>query len=143
MAKRKDVSAYDVGDSLFFKNRVIAYFHSKEMRVGSKVVDGVILNSMIQRLLDDGAVRARMNNRKTVRPHDIYVSEVPSKAPKYDKNALDKLVAELEEEPGEKRKIMYYDIVTHIMKHGHEEPKYDQIMLYCNYMIRQGHTYIE
>ncbi|HEA70386.1 hypothetical protein LCGC14_0563370 [marine sediment metagenome] len=41
------------------------------------------------------------------------------------------------------RAVMYSDIINLIVKEGKIGEKYNEIMLWCNYKIRQGKTFVE
>ena len=42
-----------------------------------------------------------------------------------------------------RREIMYSDIINFIIRGGHIGEKYSQLILWCNYKIRLGKTFIE
>ncbi|MFX0104970.1 MAG: hypothetical protein ACFE75_05730 [Candidatus Hodarchaeota archaeon] len=42
-----------------------------------------------------------------------------------------------------KRNIMYSDIINLIIREGYIGKKYDQLILWCNYKIRLGETYVD
>jgi len=42
-----------------------------------------------------------------------------------------------------KREIMYSDIINLIIREGYMGEKYSQLILWCNYNIRLGKTYLE
>ena len=42
-----------------------------------------------------------------------------------------------------RREIMYSDIINFIIRGGHIGEKYSQLILWCNYKIRLGKTFVE
>ena len=38
---------------------------------------------------------------------------------------------------------MYSDIINFIIREGYLEEEYKQLIIWCNYKIRQGKTYVE
>ena len=42
-----------------------------------------------------------------------------------------------------RREIMYSDIINFIIRGGYTEEKYSQLILWCNYKIRLGKTFVE
>ena len=42
-----------------------------------------------------------------------------------------------------KRKIMYSDIINHIIRKGYKGEEYNQLILWCNYKIRVGEIFID
>ncbi len=42
-----------------------------------------------------------------------------------------------------KREIMYSDIINLIIREGYIGENYNEIILWCNYKIRLGETYVE
>lgn len=42
-----------------------------------------------------------------------------------------------------KREIMYSDIINFIIREGNLGEEYKQLIIWCNYKIRQGKTYVE
>ena len=129
-------------DKLFVKSRVRNYTRSRGFRVSSKVLNGSKLNLIIKSLLDKAVQRTKANKRKNVRSYDLYIKPLIY-LPNIDKKLLAGLVEELQSTGIISRGIMYYDIVTHIIRDVHEEPEYDQIMLWCNANIKNGHTFLE
>ena len=128
---------------LYFKSRIRDYIHKKGMWAGSDVVEGTKLNNLIQTLLDAGIERAKLNKRKTVRPHDVYVAPPPVPIPPVDKKILKQVIGKLDKTKVKKRKLMFYDIVNYIIRNKMEEEPYDQIILWSNAHIRNGYTFLE
>ena len=129
-------------DSFCIKSKVRSYIRARGYRVSNKVLDGNYLNEIIKTLLNKGIERATANKRKTVRPYDVYV-KIQMPLPEIDKNVLQGLISELKGSGIEQRGIMYYDVITHIIRHAHEEPEYDLIMRWCNANIKNGNTFLE
>ena len=42
-----------------------------------------------------------------------------------------------------RREIMYSDIINFIIRGGYTEERYSQLILWCNYKIRLGKTFVE
>ena len=129
-------------DKLYIKSKVQSYIRARGFRVSTKVLDGNNLNDIIKTLLNKGIERTKANRRKIVRPYDVY-AKIEMPLPAINKNILEGLISELKGSGIEKRGIMYYDIITLIIRHGHEEPDYDQIIRWCNVNIKNGKTFLD
>lgn len=42
-----------------------------------------------------------------------------------------------------KREVMYSDIINHIIREGKVGNEYNELILWCNYKIRLGETFVE
>lgn len=71
--------------------------------------------------------------------HIEKIKRIPSSNYEILKNLINKLSKIL----GGKRDIMYPDIINVIIREGYIGKKYDQLILWCNYKIRLGETFIE
>jgi hypothetical protein len=56
---------------------------------------------------------------------------------------LQNILETLGEKLRERRKIMYSDVINLIIREGYMGDVYSKIILWCNYKIRLGKTYIE
>lgn len=57
--------------------------------------------------------------------------------------ALENIIKKLKPIIGGKREIMYSDIINLIIREGFIEEEYKQLIIWCNYKIRLGKTYVE
>jgi len=128
-------------DKLFFKSKVKKYIHSRGFRVSSKILDDNALDNIIKSILDKGIRRTKANKRKTVKPNDVYIRPMIP-IPEINQEILEGIITELHGSGAENRGLMYYDIITHIIRDHHEEPEYDRIMLWCNANIKNGETFL-
>ncbi|MFX0072458.1 MAG: hypothetical protein ACFFAO_15340 [Candidatus Hermodarchaeota archaeon] len=56
---------------------------------------------------------------------------------------LESLIETIRERIRGKRKIMYSDVINLIIREGYIGDLYSKLILWCNYKIRLGKTYIE
>jgi hypothetical protein len=56
---------------------------------------------------------------------------------------LESLIETLKKRIRGKRKIMYSDVINLIIREGYIGDMYSKLILWCNYKIRLGKTYIE
>ncbi len=129
-------------DQLFFKSKVRKYIRKRGFRVSNKVLDGNSLDLIIKTILDKGVERTKANKRKNVRSFDVY-AKPKIRLPEINKNLLKNLISELRGSGIDQRGIMYYDIITRIIRQVYEEPEYDQIIRWCNANIKNGKTFID
>jgi len=90
--------------------------------------------------------------RKIVLKRDISMSQTPNKLEKIKKitsthsnlfkRIFKELVKELDLIIKGKREIMYSDIINLIIREGYRGEIYNEIILWCNYNIRQGYTIV-
>lgn len=132
--KRKD-------KKLYFRLKIRQHFPKKGFKNKDKVIDGEELNNIIKELVDGATERTNGIKRKIEKPLKVYLRIYP--LPEIDHKLLDKILEELQDSNVQKRGIMFYDIVNFIARHKHEEPPYDQIMLWCNANIKNGRTFYQ
>ena len=56
---------------------------------------------------------------------------------------LESLIETLRNKIRGRRKIMYSDVINLIIREGYIGDIYSKLILWCNYKIRQGKTYLE
>ena len=56
---------------------------------------------------------------------------------------LENIIKKLKLIIGGKREIMFSDIINLIIREGFIEEEYKQLIIWCNYKIRLGKTYVE
>ncbi|MFX0038411.1 MAG: hypothetical protein ACFFCY_04370 [Promethearchaeota archaeon] len=56
---------------------------------------------------------------------------------------LENIIQKIEKKVKGRRKIMYSDVINLIIREGHMGENYCKLILWCNYKIRLGKTYIE
>ena len=56
---------------------------------------------------------------------------------------LENIIETLKKKIRGRRRIMYSDIINFIIREGCIGEKYNKLILWCNYKIRLGKTYIE
>lgn len=57
--------------------------------------------------------------------------------------ALENIIETLKKKIRGRRRIMYSDIINFIIREGYIGEKYSKLILWCNYKIRRGKTYVE
>ncbi len=65
------------------------------------------------------------------------------KIPLSNYKILEKIINKLGEIIRGKRDIMYSDIINLIIREGYIGEKYKQLIVWCNYKIRLGETFVE
>ena len=60
----------------------------------------------------------------------------------FDKNLLNEIINLIKNKLGNRRQIMYYDVINHIVRSKFKGNSYDKIMIWCTYNIRLGNSYI-
>jgi hypothetical protein len=56
---------------------------------------------------------------------------------------LENIIQKIEKKIKGRRKIMYSDVINLILREGNMGENYSKLILWCNYKIRLGKTYIE
>ena len=56
---------------------------------------------------------------------------------------LENAIKRIKKRIGGRREIMYSDIINFIIRGGYTEERYSQLILWCNYKIRLGKTFVE
>jgi len=56
---------------------------------------------------------------------------------------LENIIKTLKQKIRGKREIMYSDIINLIIREGYIEDNYRKLILWCNYKIRLGKTFVE
>ncbi len=56
---------------------------------------------------------------------------------------LDHIIKNLKKKIGDRRRIMYSDVINLIIREGYIGETYSKLILWCNYKIRLGKTYLE
>ncbi|MHA1148796.1 MAG: hypothetical protein ACTSR8_11210 [Promethearchaeota archaeon] len=130
--KRKD-------KKLYFKLKIRQHFPKKGFKKNDRVIDGEELNNIFKVLVDKATNRTAVIKRKIEKPFKLFLRIYP--LPEIDYTLLDKILEKLQDSKVQKRGIMFYDIVNYIARHKHDEPPYDQIMLWCNANIKNGRTF--
>lgn len=59
-----------------------------------------------------------------------------------DKNLLNEILNQIEIKLGNKRQIMYCDLISYIARSKLKGKSYDKIIIWCTYNIRLGKLYI-
>ncbi|MFX0136743.1 MAG: hypothetical protein ACFFDN_24110 [Candidatus Hodarchaeota archaeon] len=65
------------------------------------------------------------------------------KIPHSNYEILEDIIKKLSKIINGKRDIMYSDIINLIIREGHIGEKYSQLILWCNYKIRLGETFVK
>lgn len=60
----------------------------------------------------------------------------------YNFEILDNIIDKLKQIINGKREIMYSDIINLIIREGYIGENYNQLILWCNYKIRLGKTFV-
>ena len=63
----------------------------------------------------------------------------------YDLNnlpLLNEIINKIKNELCGRRKIMYSDIINHIIRKGYQGDEYNKMLIWCNYKIRYGENYV-
>ena len=129
-------------DVLFVKSRIKSYVKNRGFRVSSEILNGTKLDDIIKSLLDKATERTKANKRKTVKPFDLFI-RTHIQLPIIDDKVLNGIISELKTSGINERGLMYYDIITYIIRHVLEEPEYDQIIRWCNANIKNGKTFLD
>lgn len=62
---------YVIEEALFQKKKIKKYFHKQGHNCSEAIIEGLELNALIKKLLDNAVRRAKGNFRKTVYPRDL------------------------------------------------------------------------
>ena len=60
-----------------------------------------------------------------------------------NQKTLENIIRRVKQIINGKREIMYSDVINFIIREGDIGEEYKQLIIWCNYKIRQGKTYVE